>query len=262
VPATRLISWNVNGARAVYKKGFSEWLHRAAPDILCLQETRAEAEQLEPAMAAPRGYHTVWNPSRAKRGHSGTSIFSRRPPKAVELGFGDEEFDIEGRTIVADFEDFVLLNAYFPNGRRDHSRVPYKLRYCELFLATCEKLRAAGRSVIFCGDLNTSHRDIDLARPASNRNTTGFLPEERAWIDRVVEAGWIDSFRQLSPALEGAYTWWSMPMRARERNVGWRLDYFFISPDLAGNVQEANILADVLGSDHCPVELVLSEQEI
>lgn len=255
--ATRLISWNVNGARAVFKKGFSEWLDDAAPDILCLQETRAEPEQLEPAMAAPLGYHTVWNPSRAKKGYSGTSIFSRKPPKSVELGLGAEEFDVEGRTIVAEFDDFVLINAYFPNGRRDHSRVPYKLAYCDLFLEICEKYRAAGRAVVFCGDLNTSHREIDLARPASNKNTTGFLPDERAWIDRVVEAGYIDSYRQLYPNREGAYTWWSMPMRARERNVGWRLDYFFVSPDLATQVSEANILSDVMGSDHCPVELVL-----
>jgi exodeoxyribonuclease-3 len=261
VAATRLISWNVNGARAVYKKGFMDWLDGAAPDILCLQETRAEVDQLEPAMAAPLGYHTIWNPSRAKRGYSGTSIFSRRPPVSVELGLGDEEFDVEGRTIIADFEDFVLLNSYFPNGRRDHSRVPYKMQFCELFLERCEKLRAEGRSVVFCGDLNTSHREIDLARPASNKKTTGFLPEERAWIDRVVEAGWVDSFRQLYPEREGAYTWWSMPMRARERNVGWRLDYFFTSPDLLPVVEEANILADVHGSDHCPVELVLRPKE-
>lgn len=255
--STRIVSWNVNGARAVHKKGFLEWLDDAQPDLLCLQETRAHPDQLEPALAAPLGYHTIWNPSRAKKGYSGTAIFSRRPPISVEMGLGHEEFDVEGRTIVADFDEFVLINAYFPNGRRDHSRVDFKMEFCDLFLQTCEDWRAKGRSVIFCGDLNTSHREIDLARPAANQNTTGFLPREREWIDRVVEGGWVDSFRQLYPDTEGAYTWWSMPMRARERNVGWRLDYIFLSPDLVDRLVDARILADVMGSDHCPAEVEL-----
>ena len=258
MPSIRLVSWNVNGARAIGKKGFVDWLDECAPDFLCLQETRAEPEQLDAAMAAPAGYHAYWNPSRAKKGYSGTAILSRRPAAHVEYGLGDEEFDVEGRTLIADFGDFVLFNGYFPNGRRDPSRVPYKLRYCELVLARCEEWRKSGKPVVFCGDLNTSHREIDLARPRENRNTTGFLPDERAWIDRVVKGGYLDTFRHLHPELEGAYTWWSMPMRARERNIGWRLDYFFIAEELSEALAGSAILADVMGSDHCPVEMSLS----
>lgn len=256
--AIELVSWNINGARAVAKKGFLDWLHERRPDIVCLQETRAEAEQVDPAMAEPEGYHAVWNPSRAKKGYSGTALFTRLEPEAVELGLGDERFDVEGRTIIAHYDGWSLVNSYFPNGRRDHSRVPYKMEFNHLFLRRCEQLRAEGREVVFCGDLNTSHREIDLARPKSNRNTTGFLPVEREWIDEVVEAGYTDSFRHFHPDREGAYTWWSMPMKARERNVGWRLDYFFVSEGLAGRMREARIADDVHGSDHCPVELSLS----
>lgn len=253
----RLLSWNVNGVRAVAKKGFLPWFDDAQPDILCLQEVRAEPEQMPEALAAPLGYHAYWNPSRAKKGYSGTGVLSRTQPLAVHDGLGDEEFDVEGRTQILEFEEFVLLNAYFPNGRRDHSRVDYKLRFYERFLERCEAYRALGRPVVFCGDLNTSHRAIDLARPKANENTTGFLPEERAWIDRYVEAGYVDSFRHLHPEREGAYTWWSMPMRARERNVGWRLDYFFVAQEMMDRVEDARILPDVMGSDHCPVELRL-----
>lgn len=255
--ALRLFSWNVNGARAVHRKGFGEWFDAASPDVLCLQEVRAELDQVDPAMAAPLGYHVVWNPSRLRRGYSGTALYSKRPPESVELGLGDEDFDAEGRTIIADFGDFVLLNAYFPNGRSDLSRVPYKLDFCRLFLERCEEYRRAGRHVVFCGDLNTSHRPIDLARPRQNEKNTGFLPEERAWIDEVVEAGYVDTFRQHHPDAEGAYTWWAMRMRARERNVGWRLDYFFVAEELRERVEAATIHADVEGSDHCPVELRL-----
>ena len=253
----RLLSWNVNGARSIYRKGFLEWLERAAPDVLCLQETRAHAEQLEPELAAPLGYFAVWNGAKTKSGYSGTAIFSRRRPERVEFALGDSEFDDEGRTLLADFGDFVLLNGYFPNGRRDHSRVPFKLRYCERFLDRCEQLRSSGRPVVFCGDLNTSHREIDLARPRENQNTTGFLPQERAYIDRLLESGYIDTFRSFHPDQAGAYTWWSTPMRARERNIGWRLDYFFVSEELRPALAGAAIHADTLGSDHCPVALHL-----
>jgi exodeoxyribonuclease-3 len=253
-----LLSWNVNGARSIHRRGFLSWLESAAPDVLCLQETRAVAEQLEPQLAAPLGYHALWNGARSKPGYSGTAILSRRRPQHVEYGLGDAEFDAEGRTLLADFGDFVLLNGYFPNGRRDHSRVPFKLRYCERFLTRCEALRRAGKAIVFCGDLNTSHREIDLARPRENQNTTGFLPQERAFIDRLLANGYVDTFRNLHPAQEGAYTWWSTPMRARERNIGWRLDYFFVAEELRPAIAGASIHADVLGSDHCPVELRLS----
>ncbi|HKK69820.1 MAG TPA: exodeoxyribonuclease III [Candidatus Krumholzibacteria bacterium] len=254
--ALRLFCWNVNGIRSVHRKGLLPWLDATAPDVLCLQEIRAEPEQMDPAVASPLGYHAVWNPSRARKGYSGTGLLTRTEPLAVELGLGEEEFDIEGRTIVADYGDWVLLSAYFPNGRDDLSRVPYKLRFYELFLERCEEFRSQGKRVVFCGDLNTSHREIDLARPKANVKNTGFLPEEREWIDRMVEAGYVDTFRHLNPDTEDAYTWWTMRGGARARNVGWRLDYFFVDSASTDRIVDARIHADVPGSDHCPVELV------
>lgn len=252
-----LMSWNVNGMRAICKKGFPPWLDTARPDILCLQETRCRPEQLEPELREPDGYRVHYHPA-ARPGYSGTAIFSRTEPNAVYTGLGDARFDDEGRTIIAEYDDFTVVNCYFPNGGRDHSRVPFKLDFCEAFIQRCEALRAGGRGVIFCGDVNTSHKEIDLARPGPNKKRTGFLPEERAWIDRVVEAGWIDTFRLLHPEETGRYTWWHMVSGARARNVGWRLDYFFVSPELKDRVLDAFILDDVLGSDHCPVGLTLA----
>ncbi|RKZ10572.1 exodeoxyribonuclease III [bacterium] len=253
----RLYSWNVNGVRAALRKGLLNWFDSTRPDVLCLQEVRAEEHQIEPAMLAPLGYHSIWNPSRAAKGYSGTAILSREPAREVELGLGDEEFDVEGRTVIAHFDDFVLLNAYFPNGRNDLSRVDYKLRFYELFLARCEEFRAQGRRVVFCGDLNTAHMPIDLARPKQNVGNTGFLPEERAWIDRFCEAGYVDTWRALEPETADRYTWWAMRMGARERNVGWRLDYFFVDEATRDAVRAARIHDQVTGSDHCPVELEL-----
>jgi len=253
-----LISWNVNGIRAAQRKGFLDWLAHSAADIVCLQETRAEKEQLSPELAAPTGYHAVWNSSKRKRGYSGTAILSRTEPLEVQFGLGIDEFDQEGRTIIAHYPNFTLLNCYFPNGSRDHSRVPFKMAFYEAFLQKCESLRAAGRNVIFCGDVNTAHREIDLANPASNQKTTGFLPEERAWIDRVLATGYIDTFRYVYPDATGQYTWWSVPTRARARNIGWRLDYFFAAQEVESRLVDAFILPDVQGSDHCPVGLKLA----
>jgi len=252
-----LLSWNVNGIRAVHKKGYLEWLAEADPDILCLQETRAEEAQLPAKLAQPAGYRAVWNGSRRKKGYSGTALLTRSEPIEVQFGLGIEEFDQEGRTITARYPTFTLINCYFPNGGRDHSRVPFKLAFYDAFLEKCERLRAQGQAVVFCGDVNTSHKEIDLARPKENQNTTGFLPEERAWIDRVVEAGYVDTFRNFHPDLEEAYTWWSMPTRARERNIGWRLDYFFVAAEALDRVVDAFIMPEVMGSDHCPVGLRL-----
>ncbi|NOZ50192.1 MAG: exodeoxyribonuclease III [Chloroflexi bacterium] len=255
-----LLSWNVNGARAIYKKGFMPWLAAAQPDILCLQETRAESAQLPADLRVPDGYHAYWNPSIRKRGYSGTGLLTRLEPQAVEFGLGQTEFDQEGRTIIAHYADFTLVNCYFPNGSRDHKRVPFKLAFYEAFLQRMEEIRAAGRPLIFCGDVNTAHQAIDLARPRSNAKTTGFLPEERAWIDQVVAAGYVDTFRHFYPDLAEQYTWWSMPTRARERNVGWRIDYFFASAELIPVITDAWIWANVMGSDHCPVGISLQAQ--
>lgn len=252
-----LFSWNVNGVRAAQKKGFLEWLHQERPDVLAIQKTKCQPDQLDPELRQPDGYHAYWAYAQRK-GYSGVALFTVQEPRSVQIGLGIPEYDQEGRTIIADYGDFTLLAAYFPNGSRDHSRVPFKMAYKRDFLTFCNDLVTAGKSVIFCGDINTAHREIDLARPKQNQNTTGFLPEERAWIDEVISQGYVDTFRSLHPEREGAYSWWSYIGRARDRNVGWRLDYFFVSPDLVPRVASAGIHADVLGSDHCPVSLTLS----
>lgn len=252
----KLLAWNVNGIRAAQKKGFLDWLQEAQPDVLGIQETKAHPDQLDDVLKAPEGYKTWWA-SAERKGYSGVGLYSKIEPKSVQIGLGIEEYDVEGRTIVAEYDDFVYIMAYFPNGSRDHSRVPYKMAYKAAFLDYCNNLRSQGKSVIFCGDVNTAHQEIDLARPKQNTKTTGFLPEERVWIDQVVEEGYIDVYRKLNPDKEGAYSWWSYRGGAREKNVGWRIDYFFISPDLEDRVETAEIHADVLGSDHCPISLTL-----
>lgn len=253
----KLYSWNVNGIRAVQKKGFLDWLQKEQPDIMGVQETKAHPDQLDAELVAPAGYHTYWA-SAERKGYSGVGLFSKVEPKNVSIGFGFPEYDSEGRTIVAEYDDFTFITAYFPNGGRDHSRVPYKMAYKAAFLDYCNGLCKEGKPVIFCGDVNTAHQEIDLARPKQNTKTTGFMPEERAWIDKVVEEGYIDIFRDLNPTLEGAYNWWSQRGGARENNVGWRIDYFFITPDLREKVTTAEIHPDIMGSDHCPISLTLN----
>lgn len=253
-----LLSWNVNGIRAVHKKGiFLPWLAQAGPDVVCLQETKAAGEQLPPELAQPDGYFALWHEAE-RRGYSGTALLSRETPLAVQFGLGIEEFDREGRLIIAEYPSFTLLNCYFPNGGRDHSRVRFKLAFYEAFLDKCEQLRARGQHVVFCGDVNTAHQPIDLARPRANQNTTGFLPSERAWLDRFVEAGYVDTFRHFYPDLAGQYTWWLMTAAgARSRNVGWRIDYFFVAREVLPRLVDAFILPEVMGSDHCPVGIRL-----
>lgn len=253
-----LISWNVNGARAVHKNGFMDWLAASDADIVCLQETRAEEHQLPADLRQPAGYHAIWNPSRGRKGYSGTALLTREPPLSVELGLGVDEFDREGRTIVAHYPSFVLINCYFPNGGRDHSRVPFKLAFYDAFLERCQALRASGRQLIFCGDVNTAHQEIDLARPKENQTVTGFLPEERAWIDKITSMGYVDTFRCFYPDLREQYTWWHQVTFARQRNVGWRIDYFFAAVEVLPRVAGAFILPEVMGSDHCPVGMTLT----
>ena len=255
---TTLYSWNVNGIRAAQKKGLLDWITTVQPDVLCIQETKADPDQLDDELRHPEGYHTYWATSTVKKGYSGVALYTRQEPQSVQIGLDIEEYDGEGRTIIADYGDYVLLGAYFPNGSRDHSRVPFKMAYKAAFLERCEQLRAEGRSVIFCGDVNTAHQPIDLARPKQNENTTGFLPEERAWIDDVVARGYLDIFRELNPGVPEKYTYWPYWGNARPRNIGWRIDYFFITPDLRDHVASADIHMDVMGSDHCPVSLTLA----
>lgn len=253
---TSLFSWNVNGLRAAARKGFLDWLENASPDILGVQETKCHPHQLEQDVRQPDGYFSYFA-SAERKGYSGVALYTRVEPLEVKIGLGVPEYDIEGRTIVAEYKEFVLIVAYFPNGSRDHSRVPFKMRYKRIFLDYCNDLLRQGKRIVFCGDVNTAHNEIDLARPRQNQKTTGFLREERDWLDEIVAQGYVDTFRALNPAREGAYSWWSYIGNARSRNVGWRLDYFFVSEDLTPHVQDAAIYPEVQGSDHCPVSLTL-----
>ena len=252
----RLISWNVNGIRAAHKKGFLEWFESEQPDVLCLQETKAHESQLPTALKDVEGYR-VWFSQPERKGYSGVALYTRQEPRSVSFGLGVERFDSEGRTVVADYDDFVLLGIYFPNGKRSADRLRYKMEFYDAFLDYVENLRREGRSVVVCGDVNTAHKEIDLARPKENERTSGFLPEERAWMDKFFDHGYIDTFRQFNREPEN-YSWWDTMTRARERNVGWRIDYFFADCDFAPRLTDAFILPDVMGSDHCPVGIEIS----
>jgi exodeoxyribonuclease-3 len=251
----RLVSWNVNGIRAAIRKGFWAWLSRAQPEILCLQETRIQPEQLTPEMRKPSGYHALWH-SAERKGYSGVATFSRAKPMLVQEGFGVPAFDSEGRVLVTGHPSFTLVNAYFPSGRRGHERVAYKLDFYDALLGYCNTLRTQGHRLVVCGDLNTAHQPIDLARPKENVKTSGFLPEEREALGCWLEQGFVDTYRHLNPETQ-AYTWWTYRFDARARNIGWRLDYFLVSRELVPLVQAARILPEITGSDHCPIELVL-----
>ena len=252
----RLISWNVNGIRAAHKKGFLEWFESEHPDVLCLQETKAHESQLPTALKDVEGYH-VWFSQPERKGYSGVALYSRQEPRSVSLGLGVERFDSEGRTVVADYDDFVLLGIYFPNGKRSADRLRYKMEFYDSFLEYVDDLRRNGRNVVVCGDVNTAHKEIDLARPKENEKISGFLPQERAWMDTFLDHGYVDTFRQFNQE-PGNYSWWDTMTRARERNVGWRIDYFFTDADFAPNLTDAFILPDVMGSDHCPVGIEIS----
>lgn len=253
----KLISWNVNGLRAVVRKERFLPLFQGKPDIICLQEVKAEAEQLPEDVRNIPGYHSYFTHSKGRKGYSGVAVYSRVEPEKVEYGMGISRFDDEGRIIVLYLKDTVILNVYFPNGGGGPERLQYKLDFYDAFLNFIEKLHKRGKHIIFCGDVNTAHEAVDLARPKENENHTGFLPEERAWIDEVIYHGYVDTFRTLHPHTRDAYSYWDMKTAARDRNVGWRIDYFFVSPELVGKVQKAEILSSYEGSDHCPIVLEL-----
>jgi exodeoxyribonuclease III len=252
--ALKLISWNVNGIRAVWKKGFLDWFNAEAPDILGLQETKISAEQLTPEMTDLPGYYSFWCHAE-KKGYSSTAIYTRTQPLEVGYGIDVPEFDLEGRTIWADYGDWVFYNIYYPNGQRGDDRLDYKMRFYDAFLAHAQAKRAQGKAIVTCGDFNTAHHAIDLARPKENVKVSGFLPIERAWMDTLVDSGYMDTFRMFEPG-PGHYSWWNMRSAARERNVGWRIDYFFVSEEGKDRIKGANIHPDVMGSDHCPVSLL------
>ena len=251
----KLISWNVNGIRAVAKKGFHDWFKNENPDILCIQETKAWEEQLDDSLTKIDGYNSIFCQGERK-GYSGTALYTKEKPISVERGFGIEEFDNEGRIIVAEYKEFTLYNIYYPNGKKDAIRLKYKLDFYEAFQKHAVKLLKKGRKIIICGDVNTAHKEIDLARPKANEKVSGFLPEEREWIDRFLAEGFIDTLRMFNDKPE-VYTWWDMVTRARDRNVGWRIDYFYISENLKKNITNAFVLSDVMGSDHCPIGIEL-----
>jgi exodeoxyribonuclease-3 len=266
----RIISWNVNGLRANVKKGGFDWLLNESPDIFCIQETKAHPEQLEEGVRNPVGYFSYFDHSKGRKGYSGVAVFSKIKPDKVEYGLGIEEYDQEGRFLALFFEDMsvfglsdtkfsklVFLNNYFPNGGGGPDRLSFKLRYYDEFLKYINKLKKKGYEIIFCGDVNTAHAEIDLARPKENMENTGFLPIERAWIDKVIDAGYTDVFRYCHPNETGKYTWWDMKTFARDRNVGWRLDYFFASKGALEKVTKVKNLDEIMGSDHCPIELVI-----
>jgi exodeoxyribonuclease-3 len=254
----KLFSWNVNGIRALEKKGFSTWLQSCGADIVMLQETKCSPEQLSDALCKPEGFHAEWCAAE-KKGYSGVATFSRTSATAAR-GLNQPRFDREGRVLISSFPQFTLFNIYFPSGNSGMERVAFKLDFYRHFLEIVRAYIARGERVIVAGDVNTAYAEIDLARPRENRKTSGFLPEERAALGEFFAAGLVDTFRHVRPA-EAKYSWWSQVTLARQRNVGWRLDYFFVSPNLVPYILDADIHPEVLGSDHCPVSLTLALPE-
>lgn len=254
----KICSWNVNGIRAIQKKGFIKWVEEQRPDIICLQEIKANVEQLDDELLNVNGYRSFWNPAKRK-GYSGVATYIREdlePDEAI-MGLGIDKFDNEGRLMLFHFEQFSLLNIYFPNGGRGDDRVEFKLEFYEEVIKSCDILREKGERLIICGDFNTAHHEIDLKNPKANEKTSGFLPVEREMLDKFLSHGYLDIYRCLYPE-ETGYTWWSYRTRARERNAGWRIDYFYISSDLINEVVDCSLLNEVQGSDHCPLILELN----
>ncbi|HRK01128.1 MAG TPA: exodeoxyribonuclease III [Oligoflexia bacterium] len=249
--ATQILSWNVNGLRAVGRNGFFDWLADTSPDVLCLQEIKCVVGDLEDAQVMPLGFRSYWH-SAEKPGYSGVAIYTKHAPVRVIEGIGVPDIDREGRVLSLEFETCIVVNAYFPNSQREHERLPYKLHFCAELEKFLKKLRQSGKPVLLCGDYNVAHREIDLRNPKTNVNNAGFLPAERAWMDAFLSAGWTDTFRHF--VREGDhYTWWSYRPGVRERNIGWRIDYFCVSSEAISKVKDAFIWPDVIGSDHCPV---------
>ena len=248
----KLISWNVNGIRACVQKGFLDFFKEIDADIFCIQESKMQEGQLELEL---EGYHQYWNYAE-KKGYSGTAIFTKQEPISVQYGIGVDEHDHEGRVITLEFPEFYMVTVYTPNSQDELKRLDYRMQWETDFLAYLKKLEEK-KGVIFCGDLNVAHKEIDLKNPKTNRRSAGFTDEERGKFTEVLDAGFVDTFRHFYPELEGAYSWWSYRMNARARNAGWRIDYFCVSECLKDRLEDAKILSDVMGSDHCPVQLNL-----
>ena len=253
----KLISWNVNGIRAVHKKGFLEWLEDTDPDILCLQETKAHVDQLSNEILEGHGYHIYWH-SGERRGYSGVATYCKEEPLFVQEGLGMDKYDREGRVLITEHPNFLLYNIYFPNGQRDHGRLQYKLDFYDDLLPMINEQVESGQNVIVTGDWNTAHHEIDLARPKENSSTSGFMPIERERLDTYEENGWVDTFRLFHP--EGdRYSWWTYRFGARSRNIGWRIDYFFVNEGYTDQVLDADLHEKIMGSDHCPISLEVED---
>ena len=248
----KMISWNVNGLRACMGKGFEEFFCDVDADIFCIQESKLQAGQID---FAPEGYHCYWNYAE-KKGYSGTAVFSKEEPLSVSYGLGTEEHDHEGRVITLEFPEYYVITCYTPNSQDGLARLPYRMTWEDAFRAYLKKLEE-NKPVIFCGDLNVAHREIDLKNPKTNRKNAGFTDEERGKFSALLEAGFVDTFRHFYPDMENIYSWWSYRFKAREKNAGWRIDYFCVSESLKDRLVDAKIHTEVFGSDHCPVELAL-----
>ena len=246
----KIFSWNVNGIRAVYKKGFSDWFKKSGADIVCVQETKAEEAQFPKELAEMEGYSFFCSSASHKKGYSGVAVWSKTAPKSVSNSIENKKFDSEGRVLRLEYDSFTLFNIYFPNGGMSGERLQYKLDFYDYFNGYVKKIK--NKEVIICGDFNTAHKEIDLARPKANEDVSGFMPVERAKLDDLTAAGFTDAFRHFNSE-PGKYTWWDYKTAARTRNVGWRIDYFFVSAGCLGNLKSAGICAEVEGSDHCPV---------
>jgi len=253
----KLISWNINGIRAAYKKGLYEWLIKEKPDILCVQEIKALPDQI-PTILKNNPEYFVYINSANRKGYSGVATFTKQKPKNVITNFGIDKFDIEGRIMITEFSNFVLLNIYFPNGKKNQERLNYKLDFYNAFLSYTDNIKIKGKNIIVCGDFNTAHKEIDLSRPKQNEKNSGFLPIERLWIDTFIEHGNVDTFRYFNKE-PNQYTWWDQKTRSRERNIGWRIDYFFINNGLIPNLSKSFILPEIMGSDHCPIGITLRD---
>lgn len=249
-------TWNVNGLRAVLNKKALDWVSEMKPDVLCMQEIKVKPEQIgDGDLDAFKEYHKTWHPAE-RPGYSGVATWVKKPEMEISAGLGLPDYDREGRVIISRWQDIHLFNIYFPNGQRDHGRLTFKLNFYQDLLEILDQLHASGKQVIVCGDFNTAHNEIDLKNPKQNEKTSGFMPEERAWIDLYLEHDLVDVYRQIYPE-RVQYTWWTYISNARARNVGWRLDYFLVSKSLAEQVQDVVIHDDIMGSDHCPVSLIL-----
>ncbi len=250
-----LISWNVNGIRAAEKKGLFDWMKEKDADFVCLQETKAQVDQLNETFTAPSGYSS-WFASAEKKGYSGVVTYAKNEPLKVST-LGIDEFDTEGRSLILEYPDFTLINCYFPNSQDEGKRLDYKLRFNNAVKEYCDKVVAEGKQVILCGDYNVAHKPIDLANPTRNEKNPGYLPEERSWMDSFLSSGYVDTFRKYCQDPD-RYSWWSYRFKARENNAGWRIDYFCVNDAFEDNLISADILDQVMGSDHCPVELCIN----